>query len=124
MRELCGRLLNECERLETALAAIDVFCGQNDIPFDGSRCDWRCFPSLRDDRGGDERIVAPASQSTREGSHQAIQVLARLQCEWTALARDLDALLYLDALPPEGTLKHAVLTSAHPGKGAYAQAHL
>src|SRR5262249_45283671 len=35
MRDLCGRLLNECERLETALAEIYAFCGQNSIPLDG-----------------------------------------------------------------------------------------
>ena len=112
IRELCGRLLNECERLETALTAINAFSGQNGIPFDGSRSRLALLAEFA-------RTMAEAPQEllhlqcaglTREGSYQAIEALARLQREWTALVSDLDALLYLDALPPEGTLKQAVLT--------------
>jgi hypothetical protein len=112
IRELCGRLLNERERLETALAAAAAFCGQNGIPFDCSRSRLALLAAFA-------RTIAEAPEEllhlqsvglTREGSHQAIEALARLQREWTALASDLDALFYLDALPPEGTLKQAVLT--------------
>ena len=111
MRELCTRLLNECERLEAALAAIDAFCGQNSIPLDGSRSRLVLLAELA-------RTIAEAPEEllhlqnaviTREGSQQAIEALARLQREWTSLASDLDALFYLDALPPEATLKQAIL---------------
>ena len=35
----------------------------------------------------------------RDGSHHAIEALARLQREWVEVAAELDLVLYLDALP-------------------------
>ena len=112
MRELCGRLLNECDRLEMALIAIDTFCGQNGIPFDGSRSRLAFLAEFARTiaEAPEELLHLQNERVTREGSHQAIEALAQLQCQWTALARDLDALLYLDALPSEGMLKQAVRT--------------
>jgi transcription elongation GreA/GreB family factor len=111
MRELCSRLLDECERLETALAAIDACCGQIGIPFDGSRSRLALLAELARTIAEvpTELLHLQSEELTREGSHEAVVTLARLEREWTALASDLDA-LYLDALPPEGTLKQAVLT--------------
>jgi hypothetical protein len=112
MRDLCGQLRNERERLQAALGAIEAFCSENGIPFDGSRTRLRLLADFA-------RTIAEAPKEllhlqtvglTREGSQQAIEALAGLQSEWTALASELDALLYMDALPHENTLRKAILT--------------
>src|SRR5439155_417074 len=56
----------------------------------------------------------------RDGSHQAIEELARMQRQWTELVAELDSVLYLDALPGEAALRHAVLTFRAGDAGASA----
>lgn len=120
LRSLCSRLRAESQRLDAALAAIQEFCGQSGIPFDGSRERLQVLREFT-------RIVMEAPEEllhlqtpglVRDGSHQAIEALAQLQREWTELAAELDKVLYLDALPGEATLKQAVLT-LREGKAWY-----
>jgi hypothetical protein len=111
LHEFGNRLQAEGERLDGALCAIEEFCSQNSIPFDGSRAR---LETLREFAGlvtnAPEQLLDLQSPGlTRDGSHQAIEALAQLQCEWTELAAELDSVLYLDALPDETALKQAVL---------------
>ncbi len=107
----------EAGRLEDALASIEDFCAQNDVPFDGSRARLDAMREFA-------QIVVEAPEHllhlqspglAHDGSHQAIEALAGLQRRWTDLAAELDVTLYLDALPAEGTLKQAVLTFREGG---------
>jgi hypothetical protein len=110
--ELCAQLQNESDRLASAMSAIQDFCAQNGIPFDGSRSKFAQLAELARAvaEAPEELLPLQSAALTRDGSHQAIEALAKLQGEWTDLAYDLDGVLYLDVLPSEGTLKQAILT--------------
>jgi SpoU rRNA methylase family enzyme len=109
---LGGRLHAEKERLDLALTAINEFCAQNGIPFDGSRSRLQ---GLRDFAAAvaeapEELLHLQTPGLARDGSHTAIEALCRLQHEWMELAAELDEIVYLDVLPGEDVLKQAILT--------------
>ncbi|MGC2525892.1 MAG: DUF4011 domain-containing protein [Stellaceae bacterium] len=109
--DLCTQLQNESDRLAGAMSAIEDFCAQNGIPFDGSRSKFAQLTELAQavTEAPEELLHLQSAGLTRDGSHHAIETLAKLQGEWTELAYDLEGFLYLDALPSEGTLKQAIL---------------
>jgi hypothetical protein len=117
MRDLCAELHKQCEYLGVALTAIEVFCRENGIPFDGSRNCLIVLAKLAQAimDAPEELLRFQHPGLTDDGACEAIEALIRLQHEWTALARELDAVLYLDALPPEAALRQAILTFREGG---------
>jgi hypothetical protein len=110
--DLGTQLQNESDRLAGAMSAVQEFCAQNGIPFDGSRSKFAQLTELARavTEAPEELLHLQTAGLTRDGSHHAIEIVAKLQGEWTELAYELEGLLYLDALPSEGTLKQAILT--------------
>jgi hypothetical protein len=112
LRNLGRRLRGEGERLYGALAAVQEFCGQHGIPFDGSRERLQVLREFAQVvmKFPREPLHLQSPGLLRDGSHSAIEALAERQREWTELAAELDGVLYLDVLPEEAKLKQAVLT--------------
>jgi hypothetical protein len=109
---LTDALVRDHERLSSGLGAIGEFCKSKGIPFDGSRQNM-----LRIAEFAQLVIEAPVDlfhlQCTglaRDGCYPALEALSKLQGACFALEKEMGEELYLDALPPEATIKEAILT--------------
>jgi hypothetical protein len=82
--DLCTQLQNESDRLAGAMSAIEDFCAQNGIPFDGSRSKFAQLTELARavTEAPEELLHLQSAGLTRDGSHHAIETLAKLQGEW------------------------------------------
>ncbi|OJV39988.1 MAG: hypothetical protein BGO25_09330 [Acidobacteriales bacterium 59-55] len=111
------RMLHQehCEassKLKTAITAIAAFAGTKNIPFLGTRQKLDQLSSLTTliFEAPDLNFSLQTPGLTRGGAVPAMERLLALQTEWVELERELNAKLYLDALPPEGDIKQAILT--------------
>jgi transcription elongation GreA/GreB family factor len=112
LRPLDQRLSETASKLSTTNAAVIQFLGGKGIPYDGSK------QKLDQLLGFTDLIVdAPIEHFdlqtpglTRDGAVHEIDQLFGLQNEWTSLESELNDSLYLDTLPHDGDIKHAILT--------------
>jgi hypothetical protein len=110
--DLLSALHAEVERLRTAHEAVDAFCREKHLPYDGTRTRLEQLVRLVRLVGEvpEEYLHVHTPGLTREGCVHALEALVKLQEEWQTLQKELDEIVYLDALPQEGALKQASLT--------------
>ncbi len=119
IQELCNKLKQQCDLLETTVPVITDFCSRKGIPHDGTRAELDQLARIT-------ALVMHAPHElfhmqhpglAREGCHRALVALATLQSEWTDLHATLSGHLYVDMLPSEDALKTSIL--ALRGKSAW-----
>jgi len=111
LRTLHHQLVETAEKLSVTNATIISFLDGKNIPYDGSKQKLEqllSFTNLILD-APEEYFHLQTPGLIRDGAVQAIDQLLALQNQWTALEKELDDHLYLDALPQEGEIKQAVL---------------
>jgi len=112
LRNLHQQLVEVSGKLSTAHAALASFLSSKNIPYDGTRQRLEQLLSLADLvlDAPEEHLHLQTPALTRDGAVQALEQLLALQSQWTELEETLGVSLYVDALPPEGDIKQAIVT--------------
>jgi transcription elongation GreA/GreB family factor len=112
MRVLHKRLVESAGRLSTANTNLVKFLGDKTIPFNGSTQKLDQLLSLADlvSDAPEEHLHLLVPGLARDGAAHALSELLSLQEQWNRLEKELNVTLYVDALPPVGDIKQAILT--------------
>lgn len=111
LRSLGSRLEQAVTKLNSSIQASKVFAEGRGIVFDGTRGNLEqleVFSALIVELP-EEHLHLQSAGLMKDGAAKAIEALAVSQSQLINFQQELDEILYLDALPDEGTIKQAIL---------------